>query len=884
MRRYLVSAIALALAGVSITGIAATPAATQPAELATTQLPRSVQPTHYDVAVIPHAASLSFDGKVTVTVEVLQPTSSITLNAIDMAFSSVSLMPVKGKLAFAAPKVTVDAAAQTATFTFAQPVPPGSYQLAMAYTGKIGTQANGLFAIDYDTKAGKQRALYTQFENSDARRFIPSWDEPAYKATFNLEVTVPSGDMAVSNMPAASKTDLGNGLTRVRFQPSPKMSTYLLFFGVGEFDRATTTSDGTEIGVITQKGMTSQAGFTLASAKAVLHEYNNYFGVPYPLPKLDNIASPGSSQFFSAMENWGAIYTFEYALLLDPSISTQSDKEEVFNTAAHEMAHQWFGDLVTMRWWDDLWLNEGFASWMAARTTEKLHPEWNTALYAVETREGAMSRDAVTTTHPVVQHVETVEQANQAFDAITYSKGEAVIRMLEGYVGPDVWRDGVRRYIKAHAYGNTVSDDLWREVQAAAGKPITAIAHDFTLQPGIPLIRVEAAVCSDGKTTLKLTQGEFTKDRPNKTPLSWHVPVIAQSIGGAPARTLVSDGKATLTVSGCGPVIVNAGQSGYYRTLYAPAQFAAIRGDFAKLAPIDQLGLMSDTWALGMAGLEPASGFLDLAKATPANADPMIWGEIAGSFDGLNNYYRGDAVRQATFRRFAIKQLSPVFARIGWAAQPNESTSTTILRTQLISVLADLGDSTVINEARRRYAAQASDPKAVPAELRKTILAVVADHADTATWDKLHAAAQAEKTPLIKDQLYAMLSNAEDETLAKRALDLALTDEPGATNSARMISIVAYRHPDLAFDFAIAHRSQVDKLVDATASSQYFPQLGGSSFSPAMIDKIKVYADAHIAAGSRRAADTVIANINYRIMVRRERLPAIDAWLKENGG
>lgn len=878
----LVSAIALALAGVSTTAMAATPVVAPAADLATTQLPRTVVPSHYDVAVVPHAGKLSFDGKVTVTIDVLQPTRSITLNALGMAFSSVHLTPTRLRMAVADPKVTVDAQAQTATFSFDRTLPPGNYKLTMAYTGKIGTQANGLFAIDYDTSAGKKRALYTQFENSDARRFIPSWDEPAYKATFDLEVTVPSGEMAVSNMPATSTTDLGNGLSRVRFQSSPKMSTYLLFFGLGEFDRATTVTDGTEIGVITQKGLASQAGFALESSSAVLREYNDYFGVPYPLPKLDNIASPGRSQFFSAMENWGAIYTFEYALLMDPTISTPSDKQAIFSTAAHEMAHQWFGDLVTMRWWDDLWLNEGFASWMASRTTEKLHPEWNTVLEAVGTREGAMSRDAVATTHPVVQHVETVEQASQAFDAITYSKGEAVIHMLEGYVGADAWRAGVRNYIKAHAYGNTTSDDLWREVQAVAGKPITAIAHDFTLQPGIPLIRVEAAACSGGKTTLKLSQGEFTKDRPGKTPLKWQVPVIAQAIGGSPARVLV-DGRATLSVPGCAPVLVNAGQSGYYRTLYAPAQFAAIKGDFAKLAPIDQLGLMGDTWALGMAGLQPASDYLDLASATSPDADPQIWGDVADKLAGLDNYYRGDTARQARFRTFAISRLAPVFARVGWEARPGESDPVTILRTQLIGVLAELGDTTVIGEAQRRYAAKDSDPKALPAGLRKVVLGVVASHADAATWDKLHAQAKAETTPLIKDRLYGLLAASDDAALARRALDLALTEEPGATNSAGMIASAAYRHPDLAFDFAMAHRAQVDQLVDTTSASRYYPALGGSSNDPAMIGKINAYADAHVAAGSRRAAETVVANIKYRQMIRSKQLPAIDAWLAKNG-
>jgi aminopeptidase N len=684
-------------------------------------------------------------------------------------------------------------------------------------------------------------------------------------------------------MPIAKKTDAGNGLVTVDFAQSPKMSTYLLFFGLGEFDRATAMAGKTEVGVITQKGASSQAGFALDSAKLILAEYNDYFGTPYPLPKLDNIAAPGSSQFFSAMENWGAIFTFEYSMLLDPTVSTQANKQGVFSVEAHEMAHQWFGDLVTMRWWDNLWLNEGFASWMEGRTTAKLHPEWNTALEAVGVREAAMSRDAIATTHPVVQQIDTVEQASQAFDAITYSKGESVIRMLEGYVGSDAWRDGVRRYIKAHAYGNTVSDDLWREVEAAApGKPVTQIAHDFTLQPGIPMIKVDSVQCNGGKTTLKLTQTEFTRDRPDKKPLSWHVPVIAKTLGGEPVTTLV-DGHATLEVPGCGLAIVNAGQSGYYRTLYGSGQFDAIKHAFTKLAPIDQLGVMDDTWALGMAGLQPASDVLDLAQATPVTADPQIWENIAGDLSSLDSYYEGDNARQQTFRKFAIARLQPIFARVGWEAKAGEPDPVKILRNDLIGTLGSLGDPAVVKEANRRFNAMDKDPSVMPAALRTTVLAVVAKNADTATWDRLHAMAQAEKTPLVKDQLYSLLSVARDKALAQRALDLALTDEPGATNSSGMIGAVAGAHPEMAFDFAVAHKDQVDKKVDSTSTARYYPMLASRSLDPATIDKVKAFADKYIAASSRRSADTTVANIQYRIKVRNERLPAIDAWLKKNG-
>ncbi len=872
MREFLRWATAvLCLAGLSGAALAAESTPTP------TQLPRTVRPTSYDIKLEPDAAALTLRGTVAIGIEVLASVDSITLNAIDMKFAKVRLIDSKGGPFAADPKITTDENEQTATFAFGKAIPAGRYSLVIDYSGKIGTQATGLFAIDYDTAAGRKRALYTQFEASDARRMIPCWDEPAHKATFSLEATVPHEQMAISNMPVAERTDVAGGRSRVRFQKTPQMSTYLLFFGTGEFDRATTKLGATELGVVTQKGKADQAKFALDSSVRVLREYNDYFGTPYALPKLDNIASPGSSRFFSAMENWGAIYTFEYAILLDPAISTELDKQGAFAVAAHEMAHMWFGDLVTMRWWDDLWLNEGFASWMASRTTQRLYPQWNAILGTVGARDRAMDRDSIATTHPIVQKIETVEQAAQAFDAISYSKGEAVIRMLEGYVGEDAWREGVRSYMKAHAYGNTASDDLWRAVEAAAKQPITAIAHDFTLQPGVPMIRVESAACSGGKTTLQLTQGEFSRDRPDKKPLAWRVPVTAKPVGASATSHQIVTGKATMTVPGCDPIVVNAGQSGYYRTLYAPAQFGEIVQRFAALPAIDQLGILSDSWALGLAGQQASPDVLKLALATPPTADPQVWGNIANVLGNLNSYYDGTGERQARLRKFGIARLTPVLAHVGWNPDPAELETVAILRAQLIETLSQLGDNKVIAEAQRRYAV--GDEKSIPPALRKTILGVVARHADAATWDRLHESARTEKTPLVKDYLYGLLATTEDEALARRALELALTDEPGSTNGPQMIAEVATLHPDMTFDFAIAHMDAINEHVDASSRSVYFPFLAASSYEPATAGKVEAYAKARLAPKSRRSAATTIADINDRIRVRNERLRAIDEWL-----
>ncbi|MDP9109341.1 MAG: M1 family metallopeptidase, partial [Pseudomonadota bacterium] len=399
------------------------------AQAITTQLPRSVVPLHYDVDLIPDAAHGRFAASAAIEIEVIAPTRAITFNAAGLAIRQARLTDAQTHRSVASSRIDTNAGQETVTVNFAHVLSPGRYRLALDYRGEIGTQAAGLFSLDYQSAHGPRRALFTQFENSDARRMIPCWDEPAYKATFTLSATVPAADLAISNMPVRTVTARAHAKKRVEFATTPKMSSYLLFFASGDLERATTRSGATELGVVTQRGLTGQAALVLDASATILQHYNEYFGVAYPLPKLDNIAAPGRSEFFGAMENWGAIFTFEHAMLLDPAISTQNDKQGVFSTAAHEMAHQWFGDLVTMQWWDDLWLNEGFASWMESRTTARLHPEWQTVVETVAGRERAMSLDALSTTHPVVQHVDTVAQASQAFDAITYQKGEAVIRM-----------------------------------------------------------------------------------------------------------------------------------------------------------------------------------------------------------------------------------------------------------------------------------------------------------------------------------------------------------------------------------------------------------------------------------------------------------------------
>ncbi len=505
------------------------------AELERQQLPSGVQPLSYDLSLVPDAGDLSFRGQVKIMLDVTAATSSIVFNDDELVLDKAEL-----DTSGTATDIALDAKLQRATLTFQHVVAAGRHILTIDYHGVIGKATQGFFAMDYDSPAGKRRTIATNFEPAAERRFMPSWDEPGIKATLRLTVDVPSDRMVIANMPTVSTDTLPDGRKRVHFASTPKMSTYLYFLGIGDFERITTKSDGTEIGVVVNRGDTEKGRVALAEAARLLHYYNDYFGVPFPLPKLDLVVAPGAITGGS-MENWGAIFYSQNHLLFDPAKSTEADRQLVFQVVSHEMAHKWFGDLVTVAWWDDLWLNEGFARWMQTKVADDLHPGWKTGLQALAIAEYGKRADAKPSTHPIVQTVLDASQAMQAFDGITYDKGATVIGMLEAYVGPDAFRNGIRRYMRAHAYGNTVDADFWREIQAAAGKPVLEMEADFTRQPGVPLLRVESGTTPGGSKTLELREDRFAEDLATiaTAPVQhWHIPVTVSAAGAGASYLL----------------------------------------------------------------------------------------------------------------------------------------------------------------------------------------------------------------------------------------------------------------------------------------------------------------------------------------------------------
>ncbi|HYP32751.1 MAG TPA: M1 family metallopeptidase [Burkholderiaceae bacterium] len=836
-------------------------------------LPDDVVPDAYRIAITPHAAEATFDGSVEIDVAVRRRTNRIELDSADLKIASVRLDEES-----AAPRIALDAQRERAIFTFAHPLALGRHVLRIAYSGKINDQASGLFHLDHDTPQGPSRSLFTMFEDSDARRFVPSWDEPARRATFELTATVPAALMAVGNMPVASTEALPDGLERVRFAKTPAMSTYLLFFGLGDFERVRRDVGGVDVGVIVKRGDTAQAAYALDAAAQLLPFYNQWFGTPYPLPKLDMVAGAGGSVTFGAMENWGAIFYFERDLLVDDRRATEDDRHRVFETVAHEVAHQWFGNLVTMAWWDDLWLNEGFASWMEVKATEQLHPEWTGWPREAGSRQRAMDIDARRGTHPVIMHIDDVSQAEGAFDTITYSKGEQVVRTLEAWQGDAGFRDGVRRYIAQHAYGNTVTEDLWRALDVATPRPVTAIARDLTLQPGVPQLTELDARCVAGRTVVRLAQEQFRVDAPRVA--RWHVPVKVAVLGGGQARAVVTGAvPQRVVVPGCGPVVINAGQSTYVRVRYTEAGLAALRDAFGRLGVDDQLGLLADTQALAFAGRLPMAQLLALMRAVPASRDnPMLARMLVDQLRDLDQLHDGLA-SQAAFREWARALLAPFLREVGGDARDGEGSDVRTLRVALVEALGGFGDPRALADVQRSFERWLADPDSLDADRREAVLSVVAMRADAATWDRLHALALAAPTELEKGERYQLLGEAQDPALAQRALALAISGEPPVTVASRLLRAVGWWHPGLTLDFIAGHWPQVEPLFGEGAGATIAARFFDTGADAALLPRLDAFVRTHVPEATRERIVKNAAVIRYRAKVRTQRLPEADRWI-----
>ncbi len=792
------------------------------------KLPKQIVPQEYSVRIVPNVDKFVFTGTETIKVVVKARQKEIVLNALEIDVSEASLDGKK----LAKSAIQVDAANELLKLSLPEELVVGKHTIDLKFSGKINQQGVGLYYARYrEQGSGAEKVMLgTQFEATDARRLFPCWDEPAFRAKFLLSVVVPPAWTAVSNMPVEKETASKEG-KELRFAASPVMSSYLNVLVAGELEWVETQAKGVHIRVITTKGKSKWGRYALESSVRILDYYNDYFGVPYPLPKLDQIAVPGG--FGGAMENWGGITYFESGLLFDPEKNSEGAKQDIFAVLAHEMAHMWFGDLVTMAWWDDLWLNEGFASWMGTKSTAFFNPQWEVWLRKNVPRnptrrigiakEQAMESDLRKTTHSIQQPVATEAEANTAFDEITYQKGQSFIRMLESFLGEDIFRDGIRRYISKHEYSNATTADLWTALAEASGKPVEEIATAWTHQPGFPVVEVNR----DGDK-VNLHQNRMTINFKDSSSSTWPIPLTYSVVGKKQTETVLMK-DAAMTLSGIpadAALKLNADGAGNYRVQYDQKSWDLLLASLGSLSVPDRVNLLSDQWALVQAGRASLQSYFDLIKKLPTSTELAERDQIIAAFEFLNRLLVDNPDRDR-IQQLLRSNLRPTFDALGWEAKPGEPARWTDLRASVVEALGDLGDRDIVTGCQKRFQEVSEGKAHLSPDMRRPILLVVGRNADQATWNKLHSLGAATTNMGEKQDYYEALARATDPELIKRTLQLSLTNEMPTSRATYLVAHVARysEHPEIAWDFAKTNMPALLAKVDAIGAQSYVPGL-----------------------------------------------------------
>jgi len=781
-------------------------------------LPETARPSKYRIRLQPDLTNFTFDGEQSVDIQVLEPTSSIVMNSIDLKIEKATLHAMGTTLTTRA--VNFDKEAETVSLEFGETVQPGDARLEMAFTGELNDKLMGFYRSEYTSQDGETRYLATtQFEPTDARRAFPCWDEPAKKATFEVTLVFADEYQAVSNTPAVEEAEPGPGLKSVRFAETPVMSTYLLAFIVGNLTSIEKrASGGTTVGVWTTPGKENQASFALDTSVKLLGYFNEYFGIPYPLPKLDHIAIPDFAA--GAMENWGAVTYRETALLVDPDNSSAGTRQRVAEVIAHEMAHMWFGDLVTMEWWDDLWLNESFASWMGNKAVDWLFPEWAmwTQFVNMDTNR-ALSLDGLKNSHPIEQGVKNPAEVSQLFDAISYSKGASVIRMLENFLGEETFRKGLNRYLTGHMYDNARTEDLWSALETESGQPVTAIMDSWVKQMGYPVLQVESER-SGNQTRLSVTQERFVYDRllgdSEPDPEVWRVPVSASQDGHDSGVTVMDGRQAQLDVPGGddGWVKLNPLQTGFFRVNYSADDWQRLVPpiESLELHPTDRLGIQNDAYALSRAGLLPVTQFLSLAQAYRNEDDASVWSDLASNLRDIEQLISDEPMHPA-YQGFAREVFGPAARKIGWEPKAGEGHLDALLRSTVLSQAGSYLDPDVTAQATERFNGYMQDRESLAPDLRGVVFALAAQGGGKEIYDQIWQLEGETDLAEEKIRLLMALSRFQDADLLNATLADTLSPKVRSQDSITLVAGVAAnpKGRDLAWDFVKDNWAEFDR-------------------------------------------------------------------------
>jgi len=846
------------------------------------RLATDVKPTAYDADLRLDLNGDRFDGELAIDVALGGPRRAITLHAVALEVREASV-EVGARTIVA--KATTDAESETVTLAFAEELPAGAARVRMTYRGAFSPGLRGLY------RAGS--IAVTQFEAADARRLFPCFDEPAFKAVWRLRVGgVPNQAIAISNGKVIRDDNDGNGGRRLTFAPTPPLSSYLVALIVGPLVASPVeVARDVPITTWTTPEKRQLTAFAQDIAAAVLPRLEDYFGLPYPFGKLDQIGVPDFEA--GAMENAGAVTFREVALLADPATAPLAVQKRVAEVITHELAHQWFGNLVTMVWWDDLWLNEAFATWMAYKIVDDWRPSWRIWMDFEAGKGAALALDAMVSAHPIRADVNNAEEAGESFDAITYEKGGAVLRMLEGFLGADRFRDGIRLYMRRHREANATADDLWGALGETSAQPILEMANGWIRQTGYPLIDV--ALATEGGVAVELKQRRFFADPSaaakagDGAATQWLVPVVLRfrDLKGVKEQpVLLREGSAHVKLEAEGLVswcIGNADARGFYRTNYDDATLARLLPAVAELRPAERIALISDQWALVRADQAPIERFLDLVVSLRGEEDHVVLDEVVGRLGLIEHRFLADEDR-AAFGTLVTDLYGARAAKLGWSPAPTEDDESRLRRAVLLRALVLIARAPdAVAEAAKRLPPPSSEgPSTVDPNLLDVVVTAAARRADDARFEDLRARAKSETDPASKRRYLHALARVEEGALPARAVELALSDDVPMQDFSSYVSVLLSNRTTREAAFAMIQdrwtqtRAKADspmilrRLVEALAG---LPERRH-------YDAVRAFLDAHPIDGARQAIAQTLERMQMDATLRDRILPRISAWLR----
>lgn len=746
------------------------------------RLPTHVIPERYEIFIKPDLDGFTFDGEETITLKLTKPCNEITLHSAEL------------KIYCGSAKITYNKKAETATLIFPKAISSGKHQLKLKFVGILNDKLRGFYRSKYTVDGLDKYLATTQFESTDARRAFPCFDEPAQKAIFDVTLMIPGGMSAISNTVESVVDEHESGYKIVKFAPTPKMSTYLLAFIIGDFEWVEKKSEhGVLVRVFTTPGKKIQAKFALDVASRCLDFFDDYFDIPYPLPSMDLIAIPDFAA--GAMENWGAVTYRETALLIDPELSGASNRQRVAIVIAHELAHQWFGNLVTMEWWTHLWLNEGFASYMEYLAVDYLFPQWDIWTQFLADEQGkALKLDSLESTHPIEVEVGHPDEINEIFDVVSYSKGASILRMLAEFLGPIKFRNGLRKYLKKHSYGNAGTLDLWKALEKETGQPVLKIMKNWTGKPGYPLVSLE-----NGKLTQSRFFSSAVTKRSSKDNTIWSIPLDGK---------LMDEKSMVIRKTGK----LNLGEKSFIRIKYPRFEKPG------NLSSLDRFGLIRDIFDLAEAGEVSTKLALEFALKYKDEKDYTVWLDLASHLGQISNLIYGQKF-YPEFRKYTASIFAGIAEKSGWEERKGEKHTDTMLRSLSLYFYGSFGDKTTVKKAKQLF-----KEGNLRADIRGVVYNLIGESGGAVEHKTLIEMYRKTDNHQEKDRLGRALGLFQDPKLIAKTLDFYLCEDVRSQDAIYLLAAVLTNPAGRQVGWEFIKRNWQD-LKKKYAGGHVFPRL-----------------------------------------------------------